>query len=92
MKERVSLSRWLERVGVRVGHDGFPLTSILPPVGGKEVFGVIFKLILQFETKRRAGVLGCRAGPGGTGALTGCSKGHFPQVAQKWPDARHPKF
>jgi hypothetical protein len=33
MKIRVSLSRWRERVRVRVERSGFPLTSILSPGG-----------------------------------------------------------
>jgi len=33
MEIRVSLSRWRERVRVRVERSGFPLTSILSPGG-----------------------------------------------------------
>jgi hypothetical protein len=42
MKKSDSLSRWWERVRVRVGRVGYPLTSILSPERGEEVFGVIF--------------------------------------------------
>jgi len=44
MKTRVSLSRWRERVRVRVGRSGFPLTSVLSPKGRGGIFGVIFYL------------------------------------------------
>jgi len=41
MKKELTLSRWRERVGVRVGHLGFPLTSILSH-GGERKYSVLF--------------------------------------------------
>ena len=45
MKIRVSLSRWRERVRVRVERSAFPFTSILSPEGRGGIFWVIFQLM-----------------------------------------------
>jgi len=49
-EKRVSLSRWRERVEVRVSNEGPPLTSILSPCRGEEVFGAIFYRIRCMDT------------------------------------------
>jgi hypothetical protein len=51
MKKRVSLSRWRERVWVRVAHAGFPLTLILSPGGARRYLWGYFLIKKKAEVR-----------------------------------------
>jgi len=53
-KKEVSLSRQRERVGVRVGHCGFPPHLNPLPQGGEEVSEVIFYIIGEIVASLRS--------------------------------------
>jgi hypothetical protein len=51
----IALFRGLERVWVRMGDRGFPLASILSPVGGEEILDAIFyiKEVLRWQSRKQ---------------------------------------